>query len=67
MKNVKTTEQYRVAYTANELVNGNFADVKHSSKWFDNLESCKQYMNKDNAQIITRLYEEETFQDYKNR
>lgn len=62
---MRTIKQYRVSFTSVETVNGNFADVPHSTKWYNDIAACRAWMWKDNAKIITRHIVEITFKEYK--
>ncbi len=57
-ENPNTIRQYRVLFTLRELVNGSFADVQHSTKWFNSPQEAQNHaaMKQENAQVVSRGY-----------
>lgn len=51
--------QYRVVFTAFELVNGQMTEVSGSTKWLNSLEEAEssEWMKRDNAVIVSREFQ----------
>ncbi len=58
MSKPNTIIQYRVLFTVRELVGDMFADVQHSTKWFNTLEDATNsaWNTQEKARIVSRDY-----------